>query len=127
MTLQSLIRSLTCIIYKYVIVFEIFRWESYCLDSSFNYDKILLPCGMAIGLIAKKVYYDGYQQMYHVGYTSSHLNIEVKQHWAWIILEWETLQGIYKFSCPPPRPPPLWTEHSLTGLSLSQSSDWGLP
>jgi hypothetical protein len=29
---------------------------------------------------------------YHVGYTNSHSNTEVKQHWAWIIFEWETLQ-----------------------------------
>ncbi len=34
------------------------------------------------------------QRIYHVGYTSSHLNTEVNQHWAWIILGWETLQGI---------------------------------
>ena len=34
------------------------------------------------------------QRSYHVGYTSSHLNTEVKQHWAWIVLGWETLQGI---------------------------------
>jgi len=31
---------------------------------------------------------------YHVGYTSSHSNTEVKQHWAWLLLGWETLQGI---------------------------------
>jgi hypothetical protein len=30
---------------------------------------------------------------YHVGYTRSHLNTEVKQHWVWIVLGWETLQG----------------------------------
>jgi hypothetical protein len=30
------------------------------------------------------------QQIYHVGYTSSHLNTEVKQQ----LLGWETLQGI---------------------------------
>jgi len=27
-------------------------------------------------------------------YTSSRLNTEVKQHWAWIILGWVTLQGM---------------------------------
>jgi hypothetical protein len=31
---------------------------------------------------------------HHVGYTSSRLNTEVKQHCAWIILGFETLQGI---------------------------------
>ncbi len=34
------------------------------------------------------------QQIYHVGYTSSNSNTEVKQHWAWIKLGWETLQRI---------------------------------
>jgi hypothetical protein len=34
------------------------------------------------------------QQIYLVGYTSSHLNSEVKQHWGRIILGRETLQGI---------------------------------
>ncbi len=34
------------------------------------------------------------QWIFHVGYTGSHLNNEVKQHRAWIILGWETLQGI---------------------------------
>ncbi len=38
---------------------------------------------------------------YHVGYTSSHSNTEVKQHWAWIILGWETLQGISWHISPP--------------------------
>jgi len=31
------------------------------------------------------------------GYTSSHFNTKVKQHWARIILGWETLQGISGF------------------------------
>ena len=26
----------------------------------------------------------------HVGNTSSHLNTEVNQHWAWLVLGWET-------------------------------------
>ncbi len=42
------------------------------------------------------------QQIYHVGYTSSYLNTLVKQHWAWIILGCETLQGILGSAAPPP-------------------------
>ncbi len=62
---------------------------------------------------------------YHVGYTSSHSNTEVKQHWAWILLGWETLQGIPgSAGTYPPPPLPLRTEYSLFRLSLSQSSDW---
>jgi hypothetical protein len=34
------------------------------------------------------------QQSSHVGYTSSHSNTEVKQHWTCIVLGWETLQII---------------------------------
>jgi hypothetical protein len=34
------------------------------------------------------------QRIYHVGYTSSHSITEVKQHWAWLLLRWENLQGI---------------------------------
>ncbi len=45
------------------------------------------------------------QQIYHVGHTSSHLNTEVKQHWAWIILGWETLQGISGSAGTYPPPP----------------------
>jgi hypothetical protein len=30
------------------------------------------------------------QQIYHVGYTLSHSNTEVKQPWAKIVLGWET-------------------------------------
>jgi hypothetical protein len=43
-----------------------------------------------------KTFHDikSHQWIYHVGYTSSHTNTEVKQHWAWIILGWETLQRI---------------------------------
>ena len=63
------------------------------------------------------------QWIYHVGYTSSHTNTEVKQHWAWILLGWETLQGIPGSAGAYP-PPPLQTEYSLFRLSLSQSSDW---
>jgi hypothetical protein len=33
-------------------------------------------------------------QIYHVGYPCSHLNTEVKQHWAWIMLGWDTFKGI---------------------------------
>jgi hypothetical protein len=62
---------------------------------------------------------------YHVGYTSSHTNTEVKQHWAWILLGWETLQEIPGSAGTDPLPPsPLQTEYSLFRLSLSQSSDW---
>ncbi len=63
------------------------------------------------------------QRINHVGYTSSHLNTEVKQHWAWILLGWETLQGISGSAGTYPPPPPLWIEYSLFRLSLSQSSD----
>ncbi len=42
---------------------------------------------------------------YHVGYTSSHSNTEVKQHWAWILLGWETLQGIPGSAGTYPPPP----------------------
>jgi hypothetical protein len=34
------------------------------------------------------------QWIFPVLYTISHLNTEVNQHWAWLVLEWETLQGI---------------------------------
>ncbi len=62
---------------------------------------------------------------YYVGYTSSHSNTEVKQNWAWILLGWETLQGIPgSAGTYPPPPSPLRTEYSLFRLSLSQSSDW---
>ncbi len=61
-------------------------------------------------------------QIYHVGYTSSHSNTEVKQHWAWIILGWETPPGNFRF-CWRPSPLPLQTEYSLFRLSLFQSSD----
>ncbi len=64
------------------------------------------------------------QRIYHVGCTSSHLNTEVKQHWAWILLGWETLQGIPGSAGAYPPPLPLQTEYSLFRLSLSQSSDW---
>ncbi len=68
------------------------------------------------------------QRIYHVVYTSSHSNTEVKQHWAWILIGWETLQGIPGSAGPyPPTPYPLRTEYSLFRLSLSQSSDWDLP
>ncbi len=63
------------------------------------------------------------QRIYHVGHTSSHSNTEVKQHWAWILLGWETLQGIPGSAGTYP-PSPLRTEYSLFRLSLSQSSDW---
>jgi hypothetical protein len=47
------------------------------------------------------------QRIYHVQYTSSHSNTEVKQHWAWIILGCETLKGISSSAgtYPPPLPP----------------------
>ncbi len=45
------------------------------------------------------------QRIYHVGYTSSHMNTEVKQHWAWILLGWETLQGIPGSAGTYPHPP----------------------
>jgi hypothetical protein len=32
-----------------------------------------------------------HQYIYHVGYTSSHSNYEVKEHWTRTILGWETL------------------------------------
>jgi hypothetical protein len=41
------------------------------------------------------------QRIYHVKYTSSHTNTEVKQHWAWIILGWE-----FQVLMPPLPPPP---------------------
>jgi hypothetical protein len=44
--------------------------------------------------IMKSTYFCWCQRIYHVGHTSSHSNTEVKQHWAWILLGWETLQGI---------------------------------
>ena len=31
-----------------------------------------------------------FSRPWYVGNTRSHLNTEVKQHWAWIVLEWET-------------------------------------
>ncbi len=66
-------------------------------------------------------------EFYHVGYTSSHSKTEVKQHWAWILLGWETLQGIPGSAGTfPPPPCPLQTEYSLFRLSLSHSSDWDL-
>jgi hypothetical protein len=34
------------------------------------------------------------QQSCHVGYTSSHSNTAVKQHWACIALGWESLESI---------------------------------
>ncbi len=34
-----------------------------------------------------------HKRFYNIG-PSSHLNTEVKQHWAWITLGWEALQGI---------------------------------
>jgi hypothetical protein len=34
------------------------------------------------------------QEIYHVGYSSSFSDTDVKQHWAWIILGWDSLQGI---------------------------------
>ncbi len=43
-------------------------------------------------------------QIYHVGYTSSYSNTLVKQHWAWIILGWETPQGFSGSAAPPPSP-----------------------
>jgi hypothetical protein len=68
------------------------------------------------------------QRIYHVGYTSYHSITEVKQHWAWIIHGWETLQGISgSAGTYPPYPPPLQTEYSLFRLSLSQSIKWLRP
>ncbi len=52
-----------------------------------------------------------------------HSNTEGKQHWAWIILGWETLQGISGSAGTYLPPPPLQIEYSLFRLSLSQSSD----
>ena len=34
--------------------------------------------------------YYSWQQPYHVENTSSRLITEVKQHWAWLVLGWET-------------------------------------
>ncbi len=58
---------------------------------------------------------------YHVGYTSSHSYTEVKQHWAWIILGWETLQGIpgSAGTYPPPPPPPVYRVQSFQTLFVS--------
>ncbi len=67
------------------------------------------------------------QQIYHVDYTSSHSSTEVKQHWALIILGWETLLGIsgsagtYPLPPPPgpgPRPPPPCRQSTVFSDSL---------
>jgi hypothetical protein len=57
-----------------------------------NLQNIILWCRRRTFFVCKHL--ADCQQIYHVGYTSSHSNTEVKQHLAWILLGWETLQGI---------------------------------